>query len=266
MSIKSLMIRGFESTTEFVTKNAPAILTGFAVVGTITTAVLAAHATVKSQNDIYDRDEEDGFLETATKKDIIKMCWPNYIPAIITGTATIGCIVGSQHINHRRQIALAAAYELADTALSEYKAKVVEQIGKNKEAKIQAAVDKDRIEKDPPKEELVLMMGDDEIIFRDHVTGQYFRSTIDRVKNAARKINDAMCNDYTDVNSLLYEAGAYDGGKTWAASGYEYRMRDDITGKIDVDDGFLTYDEEVLYGHTFIVAYMHYKARHDTYI
>lgn len=266
MSIKSLMLRGIESTTEFATKHAPAILTGFAVVGTITTAVLAAHATVKSQNDIYDRDEEDGFLETATKKDIIKMCWPNYIPAIITGTATIACIVGSQHINHRRQIALAAAYELADTALSEYKAKVVEQIGKNKEAKIQAAVDKDTLDKNPPAEKLVLSLGDDEILFRDCCTGQIFRSNIDRVKAAGRKINDEMQQDWTCVNNLLYEAGAYDNGMTWADSGYENRMRDDVTGKIDVDDGFIRYVEMQLYGHTFIVGCLHYNYKHDTYI
>ena len=257
MSIKSLMLRGFESTAEFVSKNAPAILTGFAIVGTISTAVLTAYATVKSQNDIYDRDEEDGFLETATKKDIIKMCWPNYIPAIITGTVTIGCILGSQHINHRRQIALAAAYELADTALTEYKAKVVEQIGKNKEAKIQAAVDKDRIEKNPPSEELVKEVCDirlSDMLFYDQHAG-YFASNPDKIKTAAHKANDYMHKDRVSVADFIWDCGC----KKITDDCYDYYFDDNESGEICVED-LVTYNEEELYGRTFVVGTLHYNA------
>jgi len=48
------------------------------------------------------------------------------------GAATIMCVVGSNSINARRVAALASLYSITETALDEYKAKVVETIGETK--------------------------------------------------------------------------------------------------------------------------------------
>lgn len=49
----------------------------------------------------------------------------------------------------KRTAALATAYKLSETALTEYKEKVVETIGEKKEQLVRDKIDKDHIDKDP---------------------------------------------------------------------------------------------------------------------
>ena len=60
-----------------------------------------------------------------TKTETVKACWKVYIPAMVTGTASIVCLIGASSVNAKRNAALAAAYTLSDTAFREYKEKVI---------------------------------------------------------------------------------------------------------------------------------------------
>ena len=71
--------------------------------------------------------EEKG--EELTNFEIVKTAGPAYIPATVTGIATIACIFGANVLNKRRQAALMSAYALLDTSYKEYKGKLKELYG-----------------------------------------------------------------------------------------------------------------------------------------
>ena len=104
------------TTTKFVKRNTPTILTALASVGTIGTAVLSARGALKGQNEVMNRQgdlaalyETEGVEIPFKKMDYIKTAAPSYIPAVIVGVGTIACIVGSNTINRRHQAGLASA-------------------------------------------------------------------------------------------------------------------------------------------------------------
>ena len=127
-----------------VSKRSPEILTGLGIAGMITTTVLAVKATPKAmklleeaKKDIFDNlDPEDipenntDYTDISLKPiEVVKVAWKPYISAAITGIASISCIIGASSVHAKRNAAIAAAYNLSQTALTEYKEKVVETIG-----------------------------------------------------------------------------------------------------------------------------------------
>ena len=125
-------------------KRSPEILTGVGIAGMFTTTILAVKATPKAlrliENERVNRkfDRENGIPdvfapEEISVKDTIKLCWKCYIPAAITCSASIACLIGASSVNSRRNAALATAYKLSETALIEYKDAVVDTIGEKKE-------------------------------------------------------------------------------------------------------------------------------------
>ena len=122
----------------WMTKHSPEILTGLGIAGMITTTVLAVKATPKALRLIDDRKDELGMYydEKLPVIETVKAAWKPYIPVVVTGGVSIACLVGASSVNLRRNTALAAAYHLSETALSEYKEKVIETIGEHKEKNI----------------------------------------------------------------------------------------------------------------------------------
>ncbi len=135
-------------------KHSPEILAVVGVAGTVTSGVLACKATLKV-NDIVDEAKEtietvhdavenhrhtsDGeeYTEEVAKKDLtivyvqtgvkfVKL----YGPALALGVASIGCMIGSNHILRKRNIALAAAFKAVDTSFKEYRGRLIDKFGK----------------------------------------------------------------------------------------------------------------------------------------
>ena len=74
-------------------KASPTILTCIGAVGVVATAVLAVKATPKALEMVRadSRKNHDGNPHAATKVEVVKSCWKCYIPAAVTGAATIAC-------------------------------------------------------------------------------------------------------------------------------------------------------------------------------
>lgn len=119
-------------------KRSPEILTGIGIAGMITTTVLAVKATPKAIRMLeVERDLKKGASDwnediSLTPIEAVKATWKCYIPAVVTGTISIACLIGAGSVHTRRTAALATAYKLSETALSEYKEKVIETIGEKK--------------------------------------------------------------------------------------------------------------------------------------
>ena len=182
--IKKSNVTNFIKNTQFIiSKHSPEILTGLGIAGMITTTVLAVKATPKALKEI--EDYEDTILcdhEKIKPMDAVKITWKHYIPAAITGTVSIACLIGASSVNVRRNAALATAYKLSETALTEYKSKVVETIGEKKERVIKDAIAKDKIEKNPVTQQNVIVTGKGETLCYDELFGRYFTSDIDKLK------------------------------------------------------------------------------------
>ena len=200
-------------------KHSPEILTGIGIAGMITTTVLAVRATPKALELIEDekcrqnreivkeasRNGQDCCPQVTKLKplEVIKVAWKPYIPAAVTGAASVGCLIGASSVSARRNAALAAAYNLSQTALTEYKDKVIETIGEKKEKAIKDKIAKDKVEKNPVKQSDVIITGKGKTRFLDTFGGQRFESDIETIKKAENIINRKLINDmYVSLNDF----------------------------------------------------------------
>ena len=121
------------------------VLTGLGVVGVFSTAVMAAKNTPKALEILEEKDnykvEKYGYHLTRFEKALAMV--PAYIPAILMGTATAGCILGANHVNKQNQAALAAAYTYLHSEYDCYKRKVKEIFGEEAEKKVREELEKD---------------------------------------------------------------------------------------------------------------------------
>ena len=155
--MKEKMMRLYNNTKNGVQKHSPEILAGVGVVGTVASAVMACKATLKlddvlaesketrdkikevAENPRYEKEysPEDAkkdltvnYAQTAMK--IAKL----YAPAVILGSASLGCLLASNDILRKRNAALSAAYMTVDKSFKEYRQRVVDRFGEEVEKEI----------------------------------------------------------------------------------------------------------------------------------
>lgn len=193
-------------TKDFMAKYSPEILTGLGITGMIMSTILAVKVTPKALMIMRDAEHEKG--DSLSKTEKFKACWKCYLPAVITGITSAGCLVASNSVHTRRTAALATAYKLSETALVEYKDKVVETIGEKKEKVVRDNIAKDKLEKNPVKNCEVVSTEKGNTLCYDGVFGRYFRSDIDTVRKAINKINRIIVSDmYVSLNEFYTEIG-----------------------------------------------------------
>lgn len=199
-----------------ISKNSPTILTGLAVGGVLTTVIFAVQATPTALTLINDREQELTDMQPGvyhrpvllTKVEVAKLTWKLYLPAASMGLATIACIIGANSINHKRNAALATVYGLTETAFREYKEKVVETVGKNKEIKIRDEISADKVKSNPPGKNEVIFTGKGEVLCYDSMSGRYFNSDIEQIRRVVNKINkEFMLDMWVSLNDFYYELG-----------------------------------------------------------
>jgi hypothetical protein len=133
-------------------------------------------------------------------------------------------------VHARRTAALATAYKISETALTEYKDKVVETIGEKKEKQVRDKIDKDHIDKDPVSKKEVIITKAGETLCYDMLSGRYFKSDIEQIKKAVNELNRRMMNDmYISLNEFYDELGL-----SHTAIGYEIGWNID-SGLIETD-------------------------------
>lgn len=209
-------------------KHSPEILTGIGIAGMITTTVLAVKATPKAIQLIEKKKEElnnelaDDCLtkdkdlrnfneiEKLGFRDLVKTTWKCYVPAAVTSSISIACLIGASSVHIKRNALLATAYQLSETALTEYREKVIETIGEKKEEAIRDKVNKERIEKNPVSKHEVIITEKGNTLCYDHMTDRYFKSDIDKINKAVNEINNRILHEYyASVNDLYTELGLH---------------------------------------------------------
>ncbi len=197
-----------------LSKHSPEILTGIGIAGMVTSTILAVKATPKAL-DLIAEEEERRKIESKTKvyetlpaKDVIKITWKCYIPSALTCLASTACIIGARSVQTRRTAALATAYKISETALTEYREKVIETIGEKKEQTIRDKVAKEKITKDPVANKEIIITEKGNTLCYDSISGRYFKSDIDKIKKAENELNKKMLNEmYLSLNEFYDELG-----------------------------------------------------------
>lgn len=229
--IKSLQIE--------VMKHSPEVLTGIGIAGMVTTTVMAVRATPKAlilieeekrrqNNNLLKnaKDNENNDIERIDKLspvEIIKVTWKCYIPAAVTGTMAVLCLIGANSVSARRNAALATAYTLSETALKDYHQKVIETVGEKKERIIKEGIAKDKIESNPVTNNEVIITEKGDTLCYDVISGRYFKSDINTIEKALNDINRRLLLDtYVSLNDFYYSIGLE-----------ETKIGDDIGWNID---------------------------------
>ena len=151
-------------------KHSPEILVVAGVVGIVTSTIMACKATTKV-SEIVDETKEtidtihdcvgkglhtsDGeeYTQETANKDLaivyVQTGWKLvklYGPSVALGVASIGCMVGSNRILRKRNIALAAAFKAVDTSFKEYRGRVIDRFGKEMDRELRFGIKAKEIE------------------------------------------------------------------------------------------------------------------------
>lgn len=197
----------------FWQRNSSTVLTCMAGVGVVGTAVLAAKATPKALALIEEAKEEKE--DDLTTLETVLVAAPAYIPAVVTGAATLICLFGANALNKRQQAALTSAYALLDNSYKEFKAKVQEVYGEEGLNRIRSEIAKDHYDES-------VRTSDEKQLYFDEWSGRWFESTKADVMAAQYELNRIMISDggvylnewYDLVGLELTEAGEFMG---WSA-------------------------------------------------
>ena len=136
-----------------IKKHSPEILLVTGITGVVTSAVMACKATTKvdaiieeskKSIDMIHEGMEAGnicdveYTEEDGKKDLAIVYTQTgvkfaklYGPSVLLGLTFIGCILASNNIIHKRNVALSAAYTAIDRSFKGYRSRVIERFGEN---------------------------------------------------------------------------------------------------------------------------------------
>lgn len=142
--------RGFGRACLKLQKHSPEILVTAGIIGGVVSAVMACKASTKVNPVLEDAKEKldaikeyaenPEFDEKYTEKDkskAVTMVYTQtamelgklYGPSIALGAASIGCVLASVNIIHKRNVALAAAYTTIETGFKEYRGRLIDRLG-----------------------------------------------------------------------------------------------------------------------------------------
>lgn len=161
------LTRTFNRTGLKLKKHSPEILLAAGVVGVVASGVMACKATLKVEEIIDDAKHKidtihevsadptmaEKYSEEDSKKDLaivytqtavkfIKL----YGPSVALAGVSIGCMIGSNRILNKRNVALAAAYATVDKGFKEYRGRVIERFGKELDKELKYGIKAKEIE------------------------------------------------------------------------------------------------------------------------
>ena len=165
--IMANLTRTFNRTGLKLKKHSPEILLAAGVVGVVTSGVMACKATLKVEEIVDDAKHKidmihevsadpamaEKYTEEDSKKDLaivytqtavklIKL----YGPSVALAGVSLGCMIGSNRILNKRNVALAAAYTAVDKGFKEYRGRVIERFGKELDKELKYGIKAKEIE------------------------------------------------------------------------------------------------------------------------
>lgn len=165
--IMANLTRTFNRTGLKLKKHSPEILLAAGVVGVVASGVMACKATLKVEEIIDDAKHKidtihevsadptmaEKYSEEDSKKDLAIVYTQTavklvklYGPSVALAGVSLGCMIGSNRILNKRNVALAAAYTAVDKGFKEYRGRVIERFGKELDKELKYGIKAKEIE------------------------------------------------------------------------------------------------------------------------
>lgn len=180
----------------YLKRFAPTILTVAGAVGVVVTTIMTVKATTKAVK-CMEKEKREKKLKPLTKKEVVRLTWKCYIPTATIGVATIGCMIGSNVLNKKRQESLISAYVLLNGAYIKYKDKVRSLLGEKASGEVESSIINDKY-----KEGHFSASGDRQLFYEEHY-GQFFERTKEEVLMAEYELNRILVTSgYVTLNTF----------------------------------------------------------------
>lgn len=235
----------FKTVRPFIAKYEPEILMTMGITGMIFSTIWSIKATKIAVKKI-DIKKEELKKDKLTIQEVFKETWKLYLPVVLSAAVSIPCIIAGNRVSSKRNMALAAAYTISETALQEYQDKTKEIVGDKKYEKIQESISGDNIQR-TYKDGIsnITMIGDGDSLFFEPLSGRYFKTNWNRISKAANELNARALGDMSGVitigdwyDILGLESTALDDDLGWT-------IADGKQGIIDISiDSVLTPDNQ----------------------
>ncbi|MBO7450149.1 MAG: hypothetical protein J6U54_07235 [Clostridiales bacterium] len=210
MSIFKKFLKGAE-------KRLPEILTATGLILNGTAIVEAIRHTPQALDNLRQAEDEKGSsLDTSEKIDAT---WRCYVPTIVTASLGAVCIIGGAVKYRKQNAALVSLYAISEGALSEYKKKMIQELGETKVQEIESKIDKEKVEQleekrsksgltivDPEHSTQVVIREED--LCLDTYTSRYFYTTEHDVKTVVEELNHEINKgDFVTLNDFYFKLG-----------------------------------------------------------
>lgn len=143
-------------------KHSPEILMAAGITGIIVSTVMACRATTKldevmeeHEDAVDDIKSDAGLLENDYRKELAKTYATTglkmvklYGPAVTLQIASIGCILGSHGIMKKLNVALMAAYKAVEQSFNDYRQRVIEEFGEEKDYDLKHGIQHEKVKVD----------------------------------------------------------------------------------------------------------------------
>ena len=146
-----------------IKKHSPELLVAAGIAGIVTSTVLACKATLKAEDVIdeahsklekikeaRDLEDEEKYSEQDYKKDLAIVYTQTglqfaklYGPALTLGALSIGCMLTAHGIMKKRNLAMAAAYKAVEQSFADYRKRVIEEFGEEKDRFLKHGITKE---------------------------------------------------------------------------------------------------------------------------
>lgn len=146
-------------------KHSPEILMAAGITGIVVGTIMACRATRKLDEIMEEQQEEKMYVEdlhsegeidhkeyqknltkiyATTALKMVKL----YAPAVTLQIASIGCILGSHGIMKKRNVALMAAYKAVEQSFNDYRQRVIEEFGEEKDYDLKHGIQHEKVKVD----------------------------------------------------------------------------------------------------------------------
>jgi len=229
----------------FLAQHEPEILMTMGISGMLFSVVWGIKATAKVTKKVEQRKQQLK-KDKLTIEEIFKLSWKDYLPVVVSTGMSIPCIIAGNRIANKRNIMLAAAYTLSETALQEYKETTKTLIGDKKFEKIEESISEEKVRK-TYKDGInnVTLIGDGDSLFYEELSGRYFKTNWNRISKAANELNAQAMGDLSGVTTLNDWFDILGLEETVLGETMGWSIQDGKQGIIDISiDTVLTPDNE----------------------
>lgn len=179
----------------FLKRQAPTILSILGSLGVVATGVLSAKGHKKYCQEWM--KETTSLPSALSTRDLVKLKIKAYAPAVITGAASIACIIGANAVNHTQQASLMSAYCVLGNTFLDYQRHNKESFGNVNDTIIREEMAKDRYEDGIFDDKGV----NTQCFYLDSYG--YFESTVENVLIAEYRLNKKFQDEgWCNINDL----------------------------------------------------------------